>query len=339
MSVVQEAAKALFKNIQIEAAPTGEISKKLPKHKKAKNPSFKKAKRLDANGTWEEAANHYYTIFTSPKNPKDKAEAFILLGQMYINLSKYSVAERFFKEKSGFVEKELAGWDRIFYKARVMEKLGWIYDYYGRPKEALVNFEAARKLLSERAFLSPAVLRVYETSNHFLGRQLTILAWQGENPDKNLKLAAQRFEESLSIYDRLEKTGAPDPAAKGFQYAWLARVHMMEGDLDKTEDDLEKMHDLFSKVTKENPGSGAMGYFYLLKGRLDLEKRKLQEARKAFKEAYRINTKVVRYVPSQADALFGLALCDWLEKKKDKALESAKRAVGLNPNLLKRGYI
>lgn len=99
------------------------------------------------------------------------------------------------------------------------------------------------------------------------------------------------------------------------------------------------MHDLFSKVTKENPGSGVMGYYYLLEGRLNLEKRKFQEAREAFRETYRINTEVVRYVPSQADALFGLALCDWLENRKDEALESAKKAIDLNPNLLKRGYI
>lgn len=339
MSIVQEAAKALFKGMQIKAAPLGKISEEPPKHKKVKNPSFEKAKKLDANGKWEEAANHYYTIFTNTKNPKDKAEAFICLGQMYINLFRYPLAERFFKEESGFIKGELVGWDRTFYKARVMEKLGWIYDYYGRPKEALANFKAARKLLLERAFVSPAVLRVYETSNHFMGRQLTILAWQGDNPAKNLKLARRRFEENLSIYDKLEKTGAPDPAAKGFQYAWLARAHMMEGDLDKAGDDLKKVHDLFSKVIKENPGSGVMGYYYLLKGRLDLEKRKFQEAREAFKEACRINTEVIRYVPSQADALFGLALCDWLENRKDKALESAKKAIDLNPSLLKRGYI
>lgn len=337
--MVQEAARALFKDIQIEVAPVGQISEGTPKHKKVKNPSFEKAERLDANGKWEEAANHYYTIFTNTRNPKDKAEAFILLGQTYINLAKYPVAERFFRGGSGFIEKELAGWNRTFYKARVMEKLGWIYDYCGRPKKALANFKAAREILSERVFASPAILRIYETSNHFIGRQLTILAWQGEDPDKNLKSAAQRFEESLFVYDRLEKTGAPDPAAKGFQYAWVARVHMIEGDLDKAEDDLEKMHDLFSKVTKENPGSGVMGHYYLLKGRLNLEKRKPQEARKAFKKAYRINTEVVQYVPSQADALFGLALCDWLENRKDEALESAKKAIDLNPNLLKRGYI
>lgn len=336
--MIQEVAKVLFKEIGAEEVTTG-ISEKPPKHRKIDKPSFEEAEKLDANGRWKEAASHYYTIFTNTRNSKDKAESFILLGQMYINLFRYSLAERFFREESGLIEKELAGWDRTFYKARVMEKLGWVYDYYGRPKEALANFKAARELLSERAFILPAVLRVYETSNHFLGRQLTILAWQGENPDKNLKLAAQRFEESLSIYDKLEKTSAPDPAAKGFQYAWLARVHMMEGDLGKTEDDLEKMHDLFSKVAKENPGNGAMGYYYLLEGRLDLEKRKFQEAREAFKEAYRINTKIVRYVPSQADALFGLALCDWLEDRKDEALESAKRAINLNPNLPKRGYI
>lgn len=339
MSIVQEAARALFKDIQIEVAPIGQISEEPPRHKKLKDPSFEKARRLDANGRWKEAANHYYTIFTSTRDLKNKAEAFIHLGQAYINLARYSVAEKFLIERSGFIEKELMGWDRIFYKARVMEKLGWIYDYRGRPKEALVNFKTARKLLSRRAFVSPSVLRVYETSNHFVGRQLTILAWQGEDRDKNLKSAAQRFEESISIYDRLERTGVPDPAAKGFQYAWLARVHIMEGDLDKVEDDLENMHGLFSKVIKENPGSGVMGYYHLLKGRLDLEKRKLQEAREDFKEVYRINTDVIRYRPSQADALFGLALCDWLENRKDEALKSAKKAINLNPDLLKRGYI
>lgn len=103
MSIVQKAAKALFKDIQIEIAPLGKISEEPPKHervkkhKKIKNPSFEKAKRLDANGKWEEAANHYYTIFTSTRNPKDKAEAFILLGQIYINLFKYPLADRFFR--------------------------------------------------------------------------------------------------------------------------------------------------------------------------------------------------------------------------------------------------
>lgn len=58
MSVVQKAAKVLFKDIQIEAAPLGKISEENPKHKKIKNPSFEKAKRLDANGKREEAANH-----------------------------------------------------------------------------------------------------------------------------------------------------------------------------------------------------------------------------------------------------------------------------------------
>lgn len=337
--MIQEAAKVLFRDIGQEVVTAGRVSERPLKHKRIDKPSFEEAEKLDVNGRWEEAANHYDTLFTGVKNPRDKAEAFILLGQMYINLAKYSVAEKFFIEKSNFIERELAGWDRTFYRARVVEKLGWIYDYCGRPRDALVNFEAARKLLSEKVLTSPAVLRVYETSNHFTGRQLTILAWQGENPEENLKLARQRFEESISIYDRLEKEGAPDPAAKGFQYAWLVRVDILVGDLNKAEDDLERMRDLLSKVIRENPGSGVMGYYYLLKGRLDLEREKIQEAKEAFQEAYRINTDIVRYKPSQADALFGLALCAWLEKKESEALKLAKKAVSLNPNLPKRGYI
>lgn len=337
--MIQEAAKVLFRDIGQKAVTAGRVSEGPLKHKRIDKPSFEEAEKLDANGRWKEAANHYYTLFTDVKDPRDKAEAFILLGQMYINLVKYSVAEKFFIEKSNFIERELAGWDRTFYRARVVEKLGWIYDYCGRPKEALINFETARKLLTKKASISPSVLRVYETSNHFAGRQLTILAWQGENPEENLKLARQRFEESISIYDTLEKEGAPDSAANGFQYAWLVRVDILAGDLDKAKDDLERMYNLFNEVIRENPGSGVMGYYYLLKGRLNLEKKKFQDAREAFKEAYRINTDVVQYRPSQADALFGLALCAWLENKKDEALEFAKKAVNLNPNLPKRGYI
>lgn len=304
-----------------------------------KNPSFEEACNLDNNGRWRQAANHYYTIYSQTIDPLQKAKAFIGLSQMYINLVKYNLSRKFLLENKESIISSLSGWDKIFYEAQVFEKLGWINDYFGETDEAITNFSQARQLLSERAKIDNYVLRVYETSNHFLGRQYAILAWKEDQPQTDTSLAVERFKESVQIYEKLRAVGKPDDAAEGFQYGWLCRMSILQGDYKEAEDYLLKTHQFFTHVTKDRPGSGIMGYYYLLLGRLKLEQGDYQESRESFSEALRINTEVINYPSSQADAILGMGLSDYYLGNKEKAKQEVLKSLSINPSLLYRGYI
>lgn len=303
------------------------------------DPSFEKAKDLDKNGKWEQATNNYYTLYKEASEPIHRAQAYILLSQMYINLVKYNLARKFLLENKDRVVGNLSGWEKTFYEAQTFEKLGWINDYLGEIDEAIINFSHAKRLLSEEAKRDDKVLRVYETSNHFLGRQYAILAWQGQNTTSNVVQAVERFKESVQIYENLRIKGKADDAAEGFQYGWLTRMHILQGSYQEAKDDLIKMHKLFNKALKKRPGSGLMGYYYLLLARLRFEQGKYQESRESFTEALRINTEVVNYPSGQADAILGMGLCDYYLKEKEKAKVKIQQALALNPSLLYRGYI
>jgi len=305
------------------------------------NPSFEEAKNLDNNGKWKDSADHYYTIFTTTNNPLEKAESYIQLAQTLINLVKYIKARGFLLENKDNVLANLSEPDKTFFEARVFEKLGWINDYLGETKEAISNFSRARDLLSEKANKDDSILRIYETSNHFLGRLYTILAWQANetDTDKDTEKAIERFNESIQIYEKLRSRGKKDDAAEGFQYAWLARVHIMQGYHTQTEKDLEKMKELFETTVQERPGSGVLGYYHLLLGRLKFEQNDLKSSRENFAESLRINTEVLNYPSSQADALLGMALCDYSLGEIEKSKEETQKALFLNPSLLYRGYV
>lgn len=303
------------------------------------DPSFNVAKDLDNNGRWRESSNHYHTLFANTKDPLQKAEAYIGYAQSLINLVKYIKAKNFLKEQKDDVISKLDGWNKTFYEARVFEKLGWINDYLGEADEAISNFSRAINLLSEKSKIDSTVLRVYETSNHFLGRQYAILAWQGKDVEMNSLEAIERFKESIKIYEKLRKVGWSDDAAEGFQYAWIARMHILQGKFIEAEKDLAKMKELFTKAVIDHPDSGVLGYYHLILGRLNFETGNYQKARENFVEALRINTEVVNHPSSQADAFLGIALCDFSLGEKEKSKDELVKALTLNPGLLYRGYI
>lgn len=303
------------------------------------DPSFMLAAELDNNGKWKEAANHYYSIFTKSTSAHERGEAYFLLGQMYMNLVRYNLARKFLLDNKSNILSALSGWDKTYCEARIFEKLGWINDYFGEIREGIKNFSQARKLLSRKSKTDYTVLRIYETSNHFLGRLYAISAWQDIDPKKNVKLAVERFRESIDIYRKLARSGKSDKVSLGFQYAWMARMHMLSGKLQETSKDLNMVKRLFSNAIKSRPGSGVLGYYYLLLGRFNIEKGNYTKAKKDFAEALRINTEVVKYSSSQADAIFGMAICDFANGKKDEARKEVSKALSLNPSLLYRGYI
>ena len=135
------------------------------------------ADRLDANGKWKEAAEIYRSIARESKNPVERGEAFIGHGQMYINMTDYGRAREIFEKEAPEYEHALSGWEREYFKARVLEKMGWVYDYEGDTKNAIRNFSQARNILGEKARIDNRVKKVYETSNHFLGRAYVIEAF------------------------------------------------------------------------------------------------------------------------------------------------------------------
>lgn len=339
MSYLQEAEQHLRKELDLGESKQAVAKVDFPHSKIIKDASLEIAAEFDQNGQWDRSTDHYYTVMTTGKTPLDRAEGFIGLAQNYINLVNYDVAENLLKESFTKIKDSLTGWEQNFYQARVWEKLGWIYDYYGKPEEATPYFKRAINILEEKAMSDDKILRIYETSNHFLGRQYVIMASQGKSPAENIKQAINRFQKSLEIYQKFREKENDDPVAEGFQYAWLTRCHLLLGQLDLAEKDLKQMRLLFEEHKKLYPGSGVLGYYYLLLGRLKIERNQPDEARKDFAEALRINREVVQYKASQADALYSLAICALMKNQKDQAKALAEEAIKLNPNLLVRGFI
>ena len=114
---------------------------------------------------------------------------------------------------------------------------------------------------------------------------------------------------------------------------------MMDGNLARAQDNLSKTKKLFEEHISDYPESGLLGYYHLLCGRLFVERGEIPKAKENFDEALRISTQVVNHLPTQADALFGLAICEYLEGNKGAAREKALEAVKVNRRLLDRGYI
>lgn len=339
MSLLQETEQRLRQEINLGADRQVATEVSLPQPKIIHSASLKIAADLDQNGQWSKSTDHYYTIMEKGDVPGDRAEAFIGLVQNYINLVCYDAAEKLLRDGFVRIENDLTGWEKDFYRAQVWQKLGWVYDYYGKPEEASEYFKKSLAVLEERAEDDDRVLRVYETSNHFLGRQLVIMARQGKSPKENVQQAIKHFTKSMEIYKNFRAKGKTEPAAEGFQYSWLARCHMILGQFDLAVSDIEQMKVLFEEEKSLYPGTGVLGYYYLLLGRLKIELNQPQQAEQDFNEALKINREVVQYRASEADALYGLALCALMQNQKDQAKRLTLEAIQLNPHLLIRGFI
>ena len=303
--------------------------------------SIEKATKFDQEDNWQESASHYFTLLTEGETATEKSEGLIGLSQIFINHGEYDRAGEILSTESVDLLKEMKGRERNLFEARISEKRGWIFDYYGDFEQAKREFLLARSVIEqlqvdERSEIEESV---FSTTTHFLGRAHFGLASQGNEREENLREAENYFRQDLQRAVSFRTRGNPIPANEGFQYLWIARVNILRGDYYKAEMNAEQARRLFEEYTETNTKSGIFGHYFKLKGMLAFEREAIPEAKGHFDNSLDIWTGVQLYPKGQSDALYGLALCDYAEGNRQAAVENGTKALQINPYLLKRGFI
>jgi tetratricopeptide (TPR) repeat protein len=280
------------------------------------NPSLKKAAELDKEGKRTEAARHYFTLAEFSEG-ETRAHALIQLSQMFINLGRFSQANDILKV-AGMVARDLDEVDNLFYTASTSEKRAWISDYMGNYTEELFYIGIARARISQipEVELTEREENLISTLNHFSGRAHYGLARQSSDPDvraKEVEAAVSFFAIDLQRLQSLREQETPHPANEGFQWAWLARCHLLTGD-PNTEAEIEEAGRLFKEDAERNSGTDIMAHYHMLRGMYEIRKVNIEAARKQFELALEIRNPS-EFPKGRSEALAGMALTYFAQGK------------------------
>jgi tetratricopeptide (TPR) repeat protein len=271
--------------------------------------TLEEAHRLDEEKRqFKESANHYYSVFIESHNPELRCKAVVGATQQLINLGRFRQARDIIGELHDPLM-ELPDRQRVYYKARAHEKMGWIEGYEFGYKESIHEFSKARQLLkyTSEVFRTNNEESLYSTTTHFLGRGYFGLAASGINKVDNIIKARDYFRIDLDRAERLREAGSPIPDNEGFQHAWIARCELLSGNIELAHYEVETARRLWEEHMDANPKSGIMAHYNLLRGKIDLVLGNPRFAESQFREAIKIRQKVESYPSGLANAYLGLA--------------------------------
>lgn len=308
--------------------------------KEAESASLERARKLGMHGrTWVDSVADLYTVFVKEPDPKIRIEAVVELSQMLINLGRYRQARQFL-ERGKEVGEKLEGNKKFYWLARVEEKTAWIDDYEGNFLSEISHLKEARTLLTHvpRNEWNVDEEGLSSTITHFTGRAHLGLAHRGVNRQANTALAIDSFKKDLARYIVLRDSGKPVPQGEGFNHGWLARCYILLGNLPLAEKEIEMARNFFGEVIEQNPKSGIMAHYHLLKGKLLAKKREIVPARKDFEESLRIRQEIEPYLKGETDGMMGIAWTYFAEGKHGAAFYYWFSAIKAMPIYLTRGF-
>lgn len=237
------------------------------------NPKPQAAEELNASGNYAKVAQIYYSLYKNGKGLDKKIHYGIRLVQTLINASNLDKAEKFLDES----EKLSKGKEE--YMGTIWEKRGWIADCRNKWNDEIKYFKKARDIYIK----NPKSLEVEGHKNdriltveHFTGRALY---FQGKKSD--LKECIRLFTHNLEGYKKLKSD-----TAIAFNYSWLARTHIADGNLKEAKSAAIKSEEYFNKVAKKQ-GEQIKTYSFRIKAELAKAEGKKEEAVKNSLEAIR----------------------------------------------------
>ncbi|MCS7091969.1 MAG: hypothetical protein NZM26_01300 [Patescibacteria group bacterium] len=280
------------------------------KIRQIQNPSLERARELEADGDWEEALRHFYTMYLLYVRGNEYYY-LIRVSQMLINLNRFSQAKRFLFQAIEDYEYDQP--DKITL-AEAYEKLAWIADYEGRYRDELNFLSYAERIvlsLSSEFKESDRAKAVMSTLNHFRGRARFGLAKQGVERNSNLAIAMSHFASDYNDLIELSRSGIHRPANLGFSAQWMTMV-LLENGASYTMEMLERTKRHFVEASGNDPNTGFMANYHLLAGLVYVRQLKLDKGKNEFENALRIHTKRKRfgkpYPRGKSNAHIGLAL-------------------------------
>ncbi|TSC88431.1 MAG: hypothetical protein G01um101416_99 [Microgenomates group bacterium Gr01-1014_16] len=288
------------------------------------NPSFDQGKQLESGGKWKDALSHFCSLAAKTENLQERGSCYIEAAQMCVNYGRFGQARKFLAIGNE-IAASLNGDDGLYLQARVLEKGAWIDDYEGRFTDSLRDLANSRQLLAQIPSdnWGQNEQTLASTLDHFSARAHVGLAMNREKPAENL-LAARSY-----IDRELQKNLPPDN--RGFQFAWLVRIALLEGNIDEAERYLREV-----KVLWRDKERGILAHYHLLKGGIAMAKGDYQPALQDFEEALRIREEVEEYPKGKADALIGIASAYWAKGHVGAAVVYAGLAIREYPLIVIR---
>lgn len=289
------------------------------------NASYAAGKTLESEGKWDKALQHFYTLALREGDPDLRGQSLVESAQMCINYGRVGQARKYLTMAETVVSSQL-GDDGEYLRARVWEKSAWIDDYEGNFAGSLEKLSSARTALQKIPLNAwgDGEKSLESTINHFSARAHIGLAIKGESKKENLANARSYLERELS-------NNLP-PDNRGFQFAWLARVALLEGNLSQAELYITEAKKLWSEKSR-----GILAHYYLLEGALAMARGDPNLARRNFEQALNIRVVVEKYPKGEADALMGIAATYWAEGQIGAAGMYAARSVRTYPLVVFRG--
>ncbi len=288
------------------------------------NPSFDVGKQLESNGKWKDALSHFYSLAIRTENTQEQGRCYIEAAQMCVNYGRFGQARKFLATAEMIVT-PVQGDAGLYLRARILEKGAWINDYEGHFRGSLENLSNSKKLLEQipKDAWGEKEKALDSTLGHFSARAHVGMAMNGERVAENTKAARGYIDREL------QKDLPPDN--KGFQFAWLVRIALLEGSIGEAEKHLGEV-----KVLWGDEDRGILAHYHLLKGGITMAKGDYLSARRDFGKALRIREKVEEYPKGKADALMGIAATYWAQGQIGAAVVYAGRAIREYPFIVVR---
>lgn len=300
-------------------------------------PSFEEAQKLDESSRWEEASDHLYTLARhSEVGSMARGDALIGLTQEMINLGNYRLAERCLSTLSDEV-REGDSPLKLYLKARVSDKRGWIAEAFGKRDEGRAHFQEALRLvraipgdtLQEK---QEEIRGVHETVAHFEGRRLETLAMSEKDPTKKQQLlwiAMNNFADCLVMNRNDRAEGKPKPANEAFQLEHMAILCGIAGNFVRADEFLESAKKLFEEFLITRPDANIMGHYYTTKGLIETMK-----AHKHFEQALSVYLQKPPYVVGVARARGAMAAVSLAQGNVTHFVRESFEAFKLAPQVL-----
>lgn len=306
-------------------------------HNVNREATFREAKLLDEKGEYQKAGDIYVHLAKHSDKDREKAQAFVLIAQMYINLTAYDLALTSLDKNIRQIKKlDLDDWEKDYYLGQVYEKYGWVYDLIGEPQKAIESLLKAKRIVKPHIEKNNKVVKTLETIDHFLGRQYTMATWIDHDIEP-ANTALKYFNEALKLDMLLKKHGIEVDGAIGFQFLWRARVNMLQGNLASANSDLSETKDYFDNEVRENRGAGLMAYYEIQKGRLAIEEGEWDVAEDFFQNSFESNSN--NYPKNRADSLCGIAVIAQYRNDRELAVKLIYEALEVFPYLIKRHFL
>ncbi len=277
-------------------------------------PSLEAAENLDRLGKWQEAGNHYHTLYLAPNGGELRAEGLLGLIQMEINRGRLAAAKVLLQQAPDLVVTIFDPHLEAYYNARISEKRGWIADYQGDFSASLRHFDRTREQIK---WMMPESLRgdrenaLYSTANHFLGRAYYGLAVNGCNKDIDLEIAQDYFNTDLASKLSKREAGEPDPSGEFFANSWIARCRSQAEDFTgalaykaRAEYSLIELSGRLGRMRM----NGYDAHLALLEGEIWLNQGNCQRAEAEFMNALKLRSSTGLYPRGEADAAAGVGL-------------------------------